>query len=129
MKQIGSILMIIVLFFLSACYGGGGGSTGSSSASMALNAAPNAPNKEAATKNDEGVSHLQQEHFDTSLPYFKDALTADPNMAEAHFNLALAYDGMGKHDEATKEFKKAKELGAANPKIADNAVLKKHLGM
>ena len=54
---------------------------------------------------------------------------ADANLAEAHYNLALSLDKMGKHEDATGSFKKAAELAPTNPAIKDSPILKKHLGM
>ena len=79
--------------------------------------------------NDEGVGHYKQGHWDVSEGHFRKAVKADPNLAEAHYNLGLALDKMGKHDEATTEFKKAAELAPANPAIKDSAILKKHIAM
>ena len=38
-------------------------------------------------------------------------------------------DKMGKHEEATTEFKKAAALAPTNPAIKDSAILKKHIAM
>ena len=104
------------------------GGTGKSSASqMGLKAPTDAANKEAASKNDEGISHLVQRHWDTAAGFFKEAIEADPNLAEAHFNLALSLHKTGKHGDASKHFKKAKELASGNSKIVDNKILKDHV--
>jgi Tfp pilus assembly protein PilF len=60
---------------------------------------------------------------------FTKAIKADANLAEAHYNLALSLDKMGKHEDATGSFKKAAELAPTNPAIKDSPILKKHLGM
>ncbi len=120
-----SVFTMVPLLF--SCYGGSGGPVKSPAVGMSLDAPAQWANKEAAMKNNEGVSHLKQEHWDTSAGHFRDAIKADPNLAEAHFNLALALDQMGTHTEASEHFKKARELAPNNPKIAENEVLKKHL--
>ncbi len=94
---------------------------------MGLKAPKDAANKEAASKNDEGISHFVQSHWDTAAGFFKEAVEADPNLAEAHFNLALSLHKAGKHGDASKHFKKAKELASGNSKIADNKILKDHV--
>ena len=99
----------------------------SSASQMGLKALQGAANKEAASKNDEGVSHLVQRHWDTAAGFFKEAIEADPNLAEAHFNLALSLHKTGKHGDATQHFKKAKELASGNSKIINNKILKDHV--
>lgn len=122
-----SFLTLMVLLALPGCYGGSGGGGGASIPAIASPA--DLSNKDAAAKNNEGVDHLVQGHYDVAAPLFKEAIGMKPDFAEAHFNLGLALDGKGDHAGATEEFKKAKEFGGSNPKIAENAVLKKHLGM
>jgi len=79
--------------------------------------------------NDEGVGHYKQGHWDVAEGHFQKAIKADPNLAEARYNLGLTLDKMGKHDAATAAFKKAVELAPANPAIKDSEILKKHTGM
>ena len=112
-----------VVLFLTACSGGGVQQVPS------LMSPDGMANQEAANKNNEGVDHLVQGHYDVADPLFEQAITAQADFAEAHFNLAVALDGKGKHEEATAAFKKAVEFGKANPKIAESELLKKHLGM
>jgi tetratricopeptide (TPR) repeat protein len=83
---------------------------------------------EGATENEEGVSHYRQGHWDVSAEHFGKAVAANPELAEAHYNLALALDKMGNHGEATNHFKRALALAPANPKIAGSKILQDHVG-
>ncbi len=78
---------------------------------------------------DEGVGHYRQGHWDVAEGHFRKAIKVDAKLAEAHFNLGLALDKMGKHDEATASFKKALELAPNKVAIKDSPILKKHVGM
>ena len=78
--------------------------------------------------NDEGISHAQQDHWDVAEGHFRKAVEADPNLAEAQFNLGLALDKLSKHDEATMAFQKAAELAPGNSRITESPILKKHTG-
>lgn len=80
-----------------------------------------------AQENNEGVDHFKQEHWDVAQEHFKKALTLNPDLPQAHYNLALALDKMGNHAEATTHFKTALDLAPENPDIRDSAILKAHV--
>ena len=130
MKQVSVALSAILacLFTVVACdYGKPAGTpTTSVGADTALMAPASSPGR---ADNDEGVGHYKQAHWDVAADWFKKAIKADPNLAEAHYNLALSLDKMGKHEDATASFKKASEQAPTNPAIKDSPILKKHLGM
>ena len=129
MKQIslGLSLILACLIAVVACDSGKpAGTTTSGGADTALMSPASSPGR---ADNDEGVGHYKQGHWDVATDWFKKAVKADANLAEAHYNLALSLDKMGKHEDATAAFKKAAELAPANPAIKDSAILKKHLGM
>ncbi|MBI3609205.1 MAG: tetratricopeptide repeat protein [Nitrospirae bacterium] len=118
------VVASMVSFTLTACYGGP-----STPQIPSLMSPAGMTNTSAADKNNEGVDHLVQGHYGISETFFRDAIAAKHNFAEAHFNLGVALDGMGKHEDAKAAFQQAREFGASNPKIADQEILKKHLGM
>jgi len=86
-------------------------------------------NSNAKMHNDEGIKEYKGGSPEKAEMHFSEAVKADPKSAEAHYNLALSLDSVGKHRDASSEFKKALDLGSKNPAIANSQILKKHLGM
>ena len=83
----------------------------------------------AESHNKEGIEHYNQGHWDVALKHFTEAAKADPDSAEAHYNVALALDKSGDHKSATEHFKTAFDLGKNNPEIQNSGILKAHLKM
>jgi Flp pilus assembly protein TadD len=88
-----------------------------------------AAGSKAESHNNEGIEHYGQKHWDVAKKHFTGAAEADPQSAEAHYNLALALDKSGDHKGATEHFQKAYDLGKGNPDIAGSGILKAHLKM
>ncbi|WP_447980124.1 tetratricopeptide repeat protein [Candidatus Nitrospira bockiana] len=127
-----TVLFGVVLFSISSVLGCDTSQTGDSTrkAGTAADAPLFAPAASAArAANDEGVGHYQQGHWDVAMEHFQKAVKADANSAVVHYNMALTYDKMGKHDEATASFKKALELAPNDPTIKESEILKKHVSM
>jgi Flp pilus assembly protein TadD len=81
-----------------------------------------------AKENLEGIGHFKEGHWAESETHFRKALAVNANLAEAHYNLALALAKLGYRGDATEHFKKALELAPDNPKIKDSKILKDHVG-
>lgn len=94
---------------------------------MAITAPEGYGDKTAAARNQDGIDHLLREHWRKAEADFDRALEADPNLAAAHFNLALSLDQQEKHEEAARHFKKAVELAPADSRVRENEILKKYL--
>ncbi len=92
---------------------------------QALNAPATSPGQ---PENALGIDHFNQKHWDIAEGHFSKAIEADPNLAEAHYNLAVSLDKMGNHGAATTSFHKAAELGPDNSAITGSAILKQHVG-
>lgn len=88
-----------------------------------------AADSKANAHNTEGIKHYNKEHWDKAHEHFMQAVEADPQSAEAHYNLALALDKMGQHQDAAKHFKQAADLGKDNPDIQNSKILQGHLKM
>ncbi|BCA56807.1 hypothetical protein W02_39470 [Nitrospira sp. KM1] len=100
-------------------------------ADMGHGAAPlkAAAGSKAETHITEGIMHYEKGHMDVAKTHFVEAAKADPQSAEAHFDVALVLDKMGDHKSAIEHFKKAQELGKNNPDIQNSEILKKHVKM
>jgi len=67
------------------------------------------------------------DEWELAAHHFPQALSFDRGMAQAHFNLALAYARLGKHQDTTKAFRHAVELALRNSQIAVASILKDYL--
>lgn len=64
----------------------------------------------------EGLKLLQGDNPGGAIVLFKNALEKDPNFQDARFQLAVAYQAVGKYEQAEKEFLKIRKQ---NPSRAD----------
>lgn len=76
--------------------------------------------------NEEGVTHAEAGHWEAEEGDVRHAVEADSRLARAQFNLGLALEKLGKHDEAKAAFERAAEQGAGTSKFTEFPVLKKH---
>lgn len=84
--------------------------------------------EDGASENNEGVAHFKEGHWDVAEKHFREAIEANSELAEAHYNLALALDKQGNHGDATSHFKTALDLAPDDPNISDSQILKDHVG-
>ena len=73
----------------------------------------------------EGIAEYDVGHWSVAREHFASAIKADPNLAESHFNLALALDKLDLHSEATIHFKKAAELAPGNSAITQSSAYRR----
>ncbi len=77
--------------------------------------------------NAEGIKYYNQGQWEEAEKHFLEAVKSDEQLAQAHYNLALALDMLGQHREAGQEFNRAFQIAPDNPLIADSPILKAHL--
>jgi tetratricopeptide (TPR) repeat protein len=106
MKNALSLLLICLLSFATAC-----------SRRSAEQANANPPGDGAAAQSgsearvflEQGKAFYRRDQDEKALEAFKQALSLDPELAEAHFRIGLAYDALGNAQEAEESYKKAVE--------------------
>ena len=78
--------------------------------------------------NTEAIKYYKKSDWKEAEKHFWKAVNADKDLAEAHYNLALTLDKLGRHSMASDEFKRALDLAPKNWAIANSKILKLHLG-
>ena len=76
-----------------------------------------------------GIEHYGMGHWDVDKTHFIETQKADPQSAEAHYNLALVLDKSGDHGRVNWQFKRVLVLGKCNMEIQHSEILMKHLKM
>jgi tetratricopeptide (TPR) repeat protein len=66
-----------------------------------------------------GVIAHSHGHFSRASGYFEQAVQINPNYTEAQLNLMVAYNDLGKYDEARKVYSKIRRVGAGGSAQAD----------
>ena len=74
---------------------------------------------------DLGSVAAEKGNLPKSIEYFSKAVALDPRNPSAHYNLSLAFEMMGRPNEAQEEMKKFKELGTRSPKKGNGQVTSK----
>ena len=97
-----------ILLLLSGCKRGAQTGTAGTSSSDGTAVKPSAPG-EARALLEKGKQLYREDQDSAAAEAFQQAIALDPDLAEAHFRLGLAYDTLDKAEEAEAEYKKAIE--------------------
>src|SRR5262245_19897604 len=118
MRSILIICAVWLMVLASGCKRSGQQSTNNSAGpSQVSNNLPDPARARAEL--DKGKELYRNDQDAEAVLAFQEAVRLDPDLAEAHFRLALGYESLGKREEAEKEYKKAvetyKKYFAENP--------------
>jgi len=86
--------------------------------------APAGTNTAAAHHNDEGIHAYEQGQWDAAKQHFAAAITAAPDLAEAHYNMGKTLYRLGAMKEGDAHFIEAANLAPGNKVIWDSPPLK-----
>jgi len=84
---------------------------------------------EAAALNLKGIDQYHVGKWEAAFQLFQSAIQVNPLLVEAHFNAGLALHQLDLHQEATRYFQRAGELGLENRSILDSTLYRNHLGL
>ncbi|HZJ45327.1 MAG TPA: tetratricopeptide repeat protein [Pyrinomonadaceae bacterium] len=123
MKRLLTICVLTVALCSAACNRNRSQAVNSASEPPANGSGSGGHQAEAKALLDKGKSLYQDDQDKQALEAFQQAVQLDPNLPEAHFRLALAYEAVQKDQEAEAEYKKAvesyKKYLEENPKDAE----------
>lgn len=97
---------VCLLVFIAGCKRSGQQSTNNSAGTAAVSNG-SGDRSHARTLLDKGKQLYLDDQDTEAVAAFEQAIALDPDLAEGHFRLALAYEALDKRDEAEAEYKKA----------------------
>jgi Flp pilus assembly protein TadD len=78
---------------------------------------------QAVTLTEQGTQAYQARQFEAAKQYFSQAVTADPQSGQAHYNYGLSLNALGEVDEARQHFIEAANLAPGDKTIWDSPAL------
>src|ERR1044071_252976 len=107
MRSILLICAVCVMFWAVGCRRSGQQSTNNSAGSPPVSNGLTEDRTRARSLLDKGKEQYLNDQDAEAVLSFMEAVRLDPDLAEAHFRLALGFQAMGKSEEAEAEYKKA----------------------
>ena len=92
---------------------------------LTLNA-PGGTKPDAVTALNEGNRRFAEGRWGAAKTLFEQAVKAQPDLAEAHYNLGLAYERMGDREQARHHYIEAANLAPGHKVIWDSPPLRRH---
>ena len=126
LERVLAIAMLLVAAMLGACAGTGGGKPASQDAGAAnvdiqnRSGSETEQRKRANIRMQLAINYYQDGKFNVALDELKQALTMDPNYADAHGVLALVYMELREMALAEQSFQRALQLEPSNSDLNNN---------
>ncbi len=98
---------VCLLVFIPSCKRSGQQSTNNSAGTAQVSNGLAGDRAQAQTLLDKGKQLYRDDQDTEAVAAFEQAVKLDPDLAEAHFRLALGYEALDKREEAESEYKKA----------------------
>ena len=101
---------VCLLVFALGCNRSGQQSTNNSAGTAEVSNGLNGDRTQAKALLDKGKQLYRDDQDTEAVEAFQQAVKLDPDLAEAHFRLALGYEALDKREDAESEYKKAAEM-------------------
>ena len=115
MKACSVILTLLVVVVLAGC--------AKKAKPLVPLALDRAATPQAVTLTEQGTQAYQARQFEAAKEYFSQAVTADPQSGQAHYNYALSLNALGDVDDARQHFIEAANLAPGDKTIWDSPAL------
>ena len=109
MRRILLFCSVCLLVFALGCNRSGQQSTNNSAGTAEVSNGLNGDRSQAKALLDKGKQLYRDDRDTEAVEAFQQAVKLDPDLAEAHFRLALGYEALDKREDAESEYKKAVE--------------------
>lgn len=109
MRSILLICAVWLMILAIGCKRSGQQSTNNSAGPQQVSNGLTADRAQARTLLDRGKELYRNDQDEEAVKAFAEAVRMDPELAEAHFRLAVGYESLGKREEAEEQYKKAVE--------------------
>lgn len=109
MRRILLFCSVCLLVFALGCKRSGQQSTNNSAGSAEVSNGLDGDRTQAKALLDKGKQLYRDDQDSEAVAAFQQAVKLDPDLAEAHFRLALGYEALAKQEDAESQYKKAVE--------------------
>ena len=105
MKMSGAIGLIVMLLLAGPSY---------SQETKGEGRNPSPREIEAAKEHSKGTEQMMVKKYKEAIVFFRRAIDLNPDFAEAYYNLGIAYEELGQHEDSVETLKKAIQLTPEN---------------
>ena len=109
MNRSSIVIALLAVLLVAGCNRGSNPTASSSSARPDLSGSSSPDTTQARSFLEKGKLLYRDDQDSEAAEAFKQAISLDPTLAEAHFRLGLTYEALNKSEEANKEYKSAVE--------------------
>ena len=109
MSRSAIVILLLAVLLVAGCHRGSHSTAGGSAVQAEASSGSSPDTAQARSFLEKGKLLYRDDQDSEAAEAFKQAISLDPTLAEAHFRLGLTYEALNKSEEANKEYKSAVE--------------------